>query len=66
MRSNSTDDLYPFFGDHGGTSSALAVTGDLWYRRLGHPNSAALSHIPLVFLPQCNNNNKTISFCDVC
>jgi hypothetical protein len=32
MRSNSSGDLYPFFGDHGGsTSTALAVTNDLWH-----------------------------------
>jgi hypothetical protein len=44
MRSNSSGDLYPFFGDQGVTTSttALTVTNDLWHRRLSHPSSSAM------------------------
>jgi hypothetical protein len=65
MRSNSSGELYPFFGDpriH--SSMALSVTHDLWHRRLNHLNSKALFHLPLEFLSHCNNGKKKISFCD--
>lgn len=67
MRSNSSGDLYPFFGNNG-TAPHTALTGssDLWHRLLGHPSSHALSHLPLQFLSSCNNSPSTLSFCDAC
>jgi hypothetical protein len=45
MRSSSSGELYPFFGDIHSSPAALTVstTRDLWHRRLGHPNNSSLS-----------------------
>lgn len=45
---------------------ALAVSSELWHRRLGHPSPAALSHLPLDFLSCCNKNSGTQTLCDAC
>jgi hypothetical protein len=67
LRSNSSGDLYPFFGDTGDSpSTAYSITSDLWHRRLGHPTSSALAHLPLEFLSQCNKHAPTPSLCDAC
>jgi histone deacetylase 1/2 len=67
MRSNSSGDLYPFFGDNGAiTSTALTITSDLWHRRLGHPSTSALSHLPLEFLSNCNKDSTSQTLCDAC
>jgi hypothetical protein len=35
LRSNSSGDLYPFFGDHpSSTATAFSITQDLWHKRL--------------------------------
>jgi histone deacetylase 1/2 len=67
MRSNSSGDLYPFFGDHGGASTvALSVSTDLWHRRLGHPSIGTMQHVPLDFLSTCTPNKNTTPLCDAC
>jgi hypothetical protein len=67
MRSESSGDLYPFYGNTGTASSmALTTSGDLWHRRLGHPSPSAVSYFPLQFLNSCNKRSSTASFCDAC
>jgi hypothetical protein len=67
MRSNSLGDLYPFYGDHGGSApSALSITAYLWHKRVGHPSSSAISHVPLDFLSSCNKSSRSNHICDVC
>ena len=60
MRSNSSGDLYPFFGNHGvSPPSALTVSGDLWHQRLGHPGAATLSKTLASFQFLCNKSTKS-------
>jgi histone deacetylase 1/2 len=67
LRSNSSGDLYPFFGDRpSSTATAFSVTQDLWHKRLGHPTASALAHLPLQFLSECNNSSPTVTVCDAC
>jgi hypothetical protein len=68
LRSNSDGDLYPFFGTKTPPAAAFSTTtGDLWHRRLGHPSSTTLSHLPLDFLDSCNNNSTRSSpLCESC
>jgi hypothetical protein len=51
LRSSSSGDLYPFFGDLTNTATALTVstTRDLWHRRLGHPGADCLSKLSSSF-----------------
>jgi hypothetical protein len=65
MRSNSSGDLYLFFSDWGATTTtALAITTDLWHRHLGHPISSAMPHLPLEFLSSCNKLAASKTLCD--
>jgi hypothetical protein len=66
MRSNSDGDLYPFFGTPGGASPrAFSITTKaLWHRRLGHPSSQVLSHLPLDFLHPCNKEISKSPLCE--
>jgi hypothetical protein len=49
LRSNSDGELYPFFGSETPPTAFSITTGDLWHRRLGHPGTSMLSHLPLIF-----------------
>ena len=62
LRSNSTDDLYPFHSTHGATlssstSSAFsALSSIIWHSRLGHPGNAVLNSLYSYSSIQCNKN----------
>jgi histone deacetylase 1/2 len=68
LRSSSSGDMYPFFGDLQHTNSALTVstTRDLWHRRLGHPSEDSLSKISSDFPSSCNKTSTTSSICEAC
>jgi hypothetical protein len=68
LRSSSSGELYPFFGDLESPEAALSVstTRELWHRRLGHLSAESLSHIPHAFPPHCNKSSNKSPLCEAC
>lgn len=68
MRSSSSGELYPFYGDilHSDAALTVSTTRDLWHRRLGHPSSSSLSRISQDLAISCNKPSDGSSVCEVC
>jgi histone deacetylase 1/2 len=68
LRSSSSGELYPFFGNLQSPGAALSVstTRDLWHRRLGHPSDENLSRISSSFPFPCNRSSDHSSVCEAC
>jgi hypothetical protein len=70
LRSNSSDDLYPFASFFKLTNNVALTTTvpsvDIWHHRLGHPNTTSLSHLLAKFHMPCTNNRSTPSVCEAC